>query len=97
MLEHNKGIRWITGGSERDKTKQREFLIQEAIKNNQETINNLVEDINAITLTVVELLKDVDKNKLKIDKLSKEISIFSEVFSTLREKGIEFEKVLYAE
>lgn len=92
-----KGIRWITGGSERDKTKQREFLIQEAIKNNQETINNLVEDINAITLTVVELLKDVDKNKLKIDKLSKEISIFSEVFSTLREKGIEFEKVLYAE
>lgn len=92
-----KGIRWITGGSERDKIKQREFLIQEAIKNNQETINNLVEDINTITLTVVELLKDVDKNKLKIDKLSKEISIFNEVFSTLREKGIGFEKVLYAE
>lgn len=92
-----KGIRWITGGSERDKTKQREFLIQEAIKNNQETINNLVEDINTITLTVVDLLKDVEKNKIKIDKLSKEIVIFNKVFSNLREKGIGFEKVLYAE
>lgn len=92
-----KGLRWITGGSERDKVKQREFLIQEAIKNNQETINNLIEDINSLTMTVVELLKDIDINKMKIDKLTKEITVFNQVFSTLRNKGINFEKVLYDE
>lgn len=92
-----KGLRWITGGSERDKVKQREFLIQEAIKNNQETINNLIEDINSLTMTVVDLLKDIEINKMKIDKLTKEITVFNQVFSTLRNKGINFEKVLYDE
>lgn len=89
-----KSIKWITGGSEREKASKREFLIQQAIRNNQETINNLIEDINYYSEKIVGLLRMSERNELLIEKLSKELSIFSKALSSLRQKGLKLEGIV---
>ncbi|MGO4889915.1 hypothetical protein ACJ2A9_19400 [Anaerobacillus sp. MEB173] len=90
-----KGIQWLTGGSERSKTQKREFFIQEIIKNNQKTINNLAEDVNFFAEQVVSLIHDKEVNQVKIEKLGKELQVFTRALKTLQEKGINLEEVLH--
>ncbi|MBM4763228.1 hypothetical protein [Bacillus sp. B15-48] len=89
-----KGIQWLTGGSERSKTQKREFFIQEIIKNNQKTINNLAEDVNFYSEKVVALALEEQVNKKRIEKLGKELSVITRALKTLQEKGIDLQQVL---
>ncbi|MBW8350049.1 hypothetical protein K0H71_11380 [Bacillus sp. IITD106] len=89
-----KGIQWLTGGSERSKTQKREFFIQEIIKNNQKTINNLAEDVNFFAEKVVEIALEQEVNKQRLEKLGKELTIFTKALKTLQEKGIDLQTVL---
>lgn len=80
------GIKYITGGSEREKKSKREKMIQEIVKHHQETINNLIEDINFFTEELYELLEDREANALRLSNLQAEIQLFKEAMSKLRNK-----------
>jgi hypothetical protein len=80
------GIKYIAGGSEREKKSKREKMIQEIVKHHQETINNLFEDINFFTEELNALLEDRETNALKLTKLQAEIQLFKEAMSKLRNR-----------
>ncbi|WP_280770658.1 hypothetical protein [Salipaludibacillus daqingensis] len=92
-----KGVKWLTGGSERSKTQKREIIIQGIIRNNQKTINNLAEDVNHFATLVVDVALEAEFNKKKLDKLGRELSIFSQAIKKLSEKGVNLEEVLHGE
>ncbi|MFD2706991.1 hypothetical protein [Salibacterium lacus] len=89
-----KGVKWVTSGSERSKTQKREFFIQEIIKNNQKTINNLAEDVNYFAEQVVDVTEQAELNKQKLHKLGRELTVFSQAIKTLQAKGVDLEEVL---
>lgn len=90
-----KGIKWVTAVGERGKSEKREFLIQQAIRNNQFTINNLVEDINLYAAKIVELMQQTEINSLRITKLVNELALFSNALASLKDKGISLDEVIY--
>lgn len=92
-----KGVQWLTGGNERSKTQKREFFIQEIIKNNQKTINNLAEDVNYYAEKVVEVALEQDINKERLNKLGKELSVFTQALKRLQKKGVDLQTVLEKE
>lgn len=71
------GIKKLTGLGEAEKYRQRELLLQEIIKNNQKTLNILVEDINEISKKLIEGLKDGKESEAKIKKLSQVLDYLS--------------------
>ena len=87
------GVRWITGGSKREKVTKREFLIQEIIKLNQKAISNLVEDINYFGGKIVELTRSDEINRSMIEKLASELTLFSKAVDSLQTRGVKLEKV----
>ncbi len=89
-----KGIQWLAGGSKREKVSKREFMIQEVIKLNQKTITNLAEDINFFGLKIVESARESEINEGLIEKLGKELTVFSNALGVLKAKGIDLEGVL---
>lgn len=89
-----KGIKWITSGGEREKSQKRELLIQQAILNNQKTINNLVEDINWYTEKIVDVLEKNERNEAMINKLSKELKVFSQALKSLQLRSKKLDSVL---
>ena len=92
-----KGIKWITSGGEREKSQKRELLIQQAILNNQRTINNLVEDINWYTEKIVNILEENERNEVMINKLSKELKVFSQALKSLQLRSNKLDLVLNSE
>jgi len=92
-----KGVKWLTGGSERSKTQKREIIIQGIIRNNQKTINNLAEDVNYFAKLVVDVALEAEFNKQKLNKLGRELNVFSQAIKTLSEKGLNLEEVLQGE
>lgn len=92
-----KSVKWLTGGVERSKSEKREIIIQEIIKNNQKTINNLTEDVNYFENLVIDLTLEAEFNKKKLDKLARELTIFSQAIQKLSEKGVDLEEVLHRE
>jgi len=87
-----KGARWILGGSERKKTTKREFFIGEVINNNQKTISNLAEDINFFGVRLVEMTRTSEINKALVEKYGKQLTAFSNVMSTLQDRGHNLEE-----
>ena len=89
-----KGIQWITGGGKRDKVSKREFMIQEIIRINQRTINNMAEDVNFFAMRIVELTRETQMDKMRIEKLGKDVQIFAGALTALRKKGVSLDGVL---
>jgi hypothetical protein len=85
------GIKWLTGGGKREKLSQREFMIQEIFRLNQQAINNLVEDVNFFGLKIVKLTKESEINKKLIEKLGRELTVFIKAFKVLQSKGTDLE------
>ena len=81
-----KGIKFLTGASEIEKGKKREFLLQEVIKHTQKTINMLIEDISYVSVRLQDLLKSGEVHKIQILKLTKALSLLSKVGTTLNHK-----------
>ncbi len=89
-----KGIKYLTSGSEREKTQKRDFMIQEVIKINQKTINNMSEDINYLANELVELVKQNKINKMKINKIANRLTVFKNAIGKLSDKGYNLSGVL---
>lgn len=82
-----KGIKHITGANEIDKYKTREIMLNEVLKQTQNTITILMEDVNLITEKLNELIK---KQQLLKDKASITIE-------TLLERQRELQKIISTE
>lgn len=85
------GIKWITGRESKDKENKREYLLQEALKMNQETINNLIEDINNLTSQLMEVISMNEINEETIGRLKKKLILYSNAFKQSRKEGSDME------
>lgn len=64
------GVRKLTGADEITRSKRRELMLNEVIKQTQTTISYLIQDVNYITININEL---ISKNNISIEKI-KELS-----------------------
>lgn len=90
-----KGIRAITG-DDSEKYKQREFLLQNVMKQSQRAFNFLIEDINYLTSKAIELLKNSYVKDNQISDLYKMINVLSASQTAIMDnsKYAEKEKIL---
>ncbi|MDL4839811.1 hypothetical protein [Aquibacillus rhizosphaerae] len=65
-----KGIKKVTGISELENNKQREIMLQSIIKNAQNSLNYLIEDVNQISQQLMEEVKKGQGTSMKVEKLS---------------------------
>ena len=65
-----KGIKKVTGISELENNKQREFMLQAIIRNSQKSLNYLIEDVNEISQQLMNEIKKGVETSMKIEKLS---------------------------
>ncbi|HLQ83231.1 MAG TPA: hypothetical protein VK121_05255, partial [Pseudogracilibacillus sp.] len=63
------GLKKISGIGDLQNNKQREYMLQEIIRNSQKSLTYLIEDINAITFQLMEEMKKVNQNTEKINTL----------------------------
>jgi hypothetical protein len=72
-----KGIRHFTGANELDKTKRRELMLNEVIKQTQSTLSVLIEDLNYISIKFNEALDTQDLQDAKIIKLQQMMTLLT--------------------
>ncbi|MCT4796355.1 hypothetical protein [Exiguobacterium alkaliphilum] len=64
------GLKKITGMKDVENNKQREYMLQAIIRNTQQTLNYLLEDINEISNRLVAAVQHGNANSEKINQLS---------------------------
>lgn len=72
-----KGIKKATGINEIENNKQRELMLQAIIRNSQQALNYLIEDVNEITQQLISALEKEELNSKKVKKLSLMIEMLS--------------------
>lgn len=92
-----KGIKHITGANEIDKYKTREIMLNEVLKQTQNTITILMEDVNLITEKLNELIKKQqlleDNASITIKNLQHELQkIISTELKLYSDSGIELNR-----
>lgn len=85
------GIKWVSGRGAKEKENKREYLLQEALRMNQETINNLIEDINNLTGQLMDAFGKNEINEEKIRRLNKKLVLYSNAFKQSRKEGNDME------
>lgn len=93
----NKTVHWLTSGGKREKVAQRELMIMEIIKLNQQTISNLVKDVEYFGTRLVEMTKSDEINRALMEKLGKELTVFTKAMDVLQQKGIRLKGLLSEE
>ena len=63
------GLKIISGISDTENNKQREFMLQVIIRNSQKSLTYLIEDINEITQQLMEEMQKTNRNTEKINVL----------------------------
>lgn len=76
-----KAIKFFTSTGEVEACKQRELMIQNIIRNNQKTINYLVEDTNMISSKLFELIESGNADKEQIAKLKRLFAMLNKASS----------------
>lgn len=82
-----KGIKHLTGANELDKTKRRELMLNEVIKQTQSTVSYLMGDINFITtkLNDVIIAHGIQDEKVKL--LLQKVKLLTSAGNVLTQKG----------
>lgn len=80
------GVRWLTGGRERELKKRREHMIQEVIKRHQNAIADLADDISSIAAKMEEYMAHSDRNEARLTQLEGELRTFRSALKTLQVK-----------
>ena len=65
-----RGLKKITGVSDLENNKQREIMLQEIIKNQQMSLNYIIEDINEISRRLMDEIRKGKMNESKITQLA---------------------------
>ncbi len=95
-----KGVRWILGGSERNRASLRELMLQEVLRIHQGAIINLGEDMSHFARRIATLSFETERNRDAIDSLSREVTLLSRsagALSRLGERASGFERDLQEE
>ena len=82
-----KGVRWVLGGSERDRVSLRELMLQEVLRIHQGAIINLGEDISHFGKRIADLASETERNRDAIDRLSWEVTLLSRSAGALNKLG----------
>ena len=82
-----KGVRWVLGGSERNRVSLRELMLQEVLRIHQGAIINLGVDMSFFGERVAALSRETDRNRDVIDGLSREVTLLSRSASALTRLG----------
>lgn len=80
------GVRWLTGGRERELQKQREHMIQEVIKRHQQAISDLANDISTIATKMEEYTSHSNRNEERLTQLEGELRTFRSALKALQDK-----------
>lgn len=82
-----KGIKHLTGANELDKTKRRELMLNEVIKQTQATISYLMEDINFITIKLSEAILSHSVQDAKVKQLLQKVKLLTSTGNVLTQKS----------
>lgn len=82
-----KGIKHLTGANELDKTKRRELMLNEVIKQTQSTISYLMEDINFITIKLNDAIVAYGVQDEKIKLILQKVKLLTSAGNVLTQKG----------
>ncbi|EHV5555610.1 hypothetical protein K0W35_002252 [Vibrio parahaemolyticus] len=82
-----KGIKHLTGANELDKTKRRELMLNEVIKQTQATVSHLMEDINYITIKLNETILSHGVQDEKVKLLLQKVKQLTSAGNVLTQKG----------
>lgn len=82
-----KGIRHLTGANELDKTKRRELMLNEVIKQTQSTLSALINDLNYISRKFNDALDAHNRQGEKIQKLQKMMNALTGAADELNKKS----------
>lgn len=91
------GSRWLMDRGRRGRIHRRELLLQEALRIHQKAISNLAEDMGNLGEEMTRLLNDVGVNELRIEKLSRSLTLFREAIGALRKGESNLEQELATE
>lgn len=92
------GVRWVLGGSERNRASIREMMLQEVLRIHQGAIIGLGEDMSHFGRRIADLSLETDRNRDAIDTLSREVMLLSRsagAVSRLGERANRFERDLH--
>ncbi|MCK4228115.1 hypothetical protein ACNPM1_06965 [Enterobacter pseudoroggenkampii] len=82
-----KGIRHLTGANELDKSKRRELMLNEVIKQTQSTLSALINDLNYISGKFNDALDAHNRQGEKIQKLQKMMNALTGAADELNKKS----------
>lgn len=82
-----KGIKHLTGANELDKTKRRELMLNEVIKQTQATTSYLMEDINFITIKLSEAILSHSVQDTKVKQLLQKVKLLTSTGNVLTQKS----------
>lgn len=82
-----KGVRWVLGGSERNRASLRELMLQEVLRIHQGAIINLGEDMSHFGKRIAALASETERNRDAIDRLSWEVTLLSRSADALTKLG----------
>lgn len=82
-----KGVKHLTGANELDKTKRRELMLNEVIKQTQSTVSYLMEDINFITIKLNDAVVAHGAQDEKVKLLLQKVKLLTSAGNVLTQKG----------
>jgi hypothetical protein len=82
-----KGIKHLTGANELDKTKRRELMLNEVIKQTQSTVSYLMEDINFITIKLNDAIVAHGTQDEKVKLLLQKVKLLTSAGNVLTQKS----------
>lgn len=86
-----KGIKHLTGANELDKTKRRELMLNEVIKQTQSTVSYLMGDINFITIKLNDVIFEHGVQDDKVKLLLQKVKLLTSAGNVLTQKGEEIQ------
>ncbi|MEY1423233.1 hypothetical protein AB7038_05375 [Morganella morganii] len=82
-----KGIKHLTGANELDKTKRRELMLNEVIKQTQTTVSHLMGDINYIAIKLNEAVLSFGMQDEKVKQLLQKVKLLTSAGNVLTQKS----------
>ncbi|WP_108249962.1 TerB family tellurite resistance protein [Planctomonas deserti] len=86
------GTRWVLGINERERQHRREHLIQQVLKNHQQAIGDLTQDISGLASRMDEHLTQTTQNEHRLATLRADLAAFKLALASLQANRNAFEQ-----
>jgi hypothetical protein len=88
----HQGTRYVLAANEREREKRREHLIQQVIKNHQQAMAELTDDIAGLAQRMATTLTQTTKNEERLARLQAELAAFQSALENLQTSQEAFER-----